>query len=67
MKVLFENSYGERRIISEIKNEDEVYSVINNFLKQHNYKSPYVRSWEQDGYKWYDVGSHSEFFLLEKK
>ena len=58
------------------ENTEEVYRSINDFIKQANaekpkgttpFKSYYIRSWEQDGKTWYDVGSHSEFFYTTKE
>lgn len=76
MKVYFENSQGERRVIAEIQNENEVGSVINNFIAECNAKKPagvnpfksyYCRSWENEYNEIvYDVGSHSEFFILKR-
>lgn len=76
MIVYFENSWGERRVIAEIQSENEMGKVIVDFIAQCNAKKPagakpfvsyYTRSWKNDeGLTVYDVGSHSEFFLLEE-
>ena len=76
MKLYFENSNGERRIIAECKTENEVYNAINAFIltcnrnkpKDKQFKTHYIRSWtDTDENKklrtWYDVGSWSEFFF----
>ncbi len=71
MTLWFENSYGDARKIATCKTHDDVYKEINKFIEQCNAKKPkgarpfkshYIRSWDQDGKTWYDVGSHSEFF-----
>ena len=71
MTLWFENSYGDTRKIATCKTRDDVYKEINSFIEQCNAKKPkgarpfkshYIRSWDQDGKTWYDVGSHSEFF-----
>lgn len=76
MILWFENRYGEARQIAYCENTEEVYRSINDFIKQANaakpkgttpFKSYYIRSWEQDGKTWYDVGSHSEFFYTTKE
>lgn len=64
MQLYFENKYGSRRLIGEPKNSDESWKIINDFCDNHNFKINYVRSWvEPEGEKYYDVGSHSEFFI----
>ena len=65
MKLYFENRYGEERVIAEVQNEQEAMKEIKKFLDDHKYKSYYTRSWIANGRKWYDVGSHSEFFILD--
>ena len=68
MKLYFENSHGERRIIAEPQNEDEAWKEIHKFCKDRNFKIYYVRGWlTSDGAKAYDVGSHTEFFYLYDK
>lgn len=64
MKIYFENRYGERRLLAERDTQDGVWQVINNFLTQHRYEAPYVRSWTDEEGTWYDVGSWSEFFIV---
>lgn len=65
MKLYFQNSYGGERVIAEVQNEQEAMKEIEKFLDDHNYKSYYTRSWIENGQKWYDVGSWSEFFILD--
>lgn len=76
MTLWFENSYGDARIVAQCKTTDEVYKAINKFIKDANarkpkgaqpFKSYYMRTWEQDGKTWYDVGSHTEFFFTTKE
>lgn len=68
MKLYFENSRGERRIIAEPKTEEEVYKEIHKFCEDRNFKIYYTRSWRDgDGLKVFDVGSWSEFFYLDDK
>ena len=76
MILWFENRYGEARQIAYCENTEDVYRSINDFIKQANaakprgstpFKSYYIRTWEQDGKTWYDVGSHSEFFYTTKE
>ena len=65
MKLFFRNSRGEERVIAEPSNGEEVNKEINKFLDDHKFKSYYTRVWEADGRLVFDVGSHTEFFLLE--
>ena len=67
MKLYFENSYGERRIIAEPNTEEEITKEIYKFCEDRNFKIYYVRTWRnEEGLKVYDVGSWSEFFLSEQ-
>ena len=62
----FIRSNGEKLLVeSEIK-EDNTIKFIKKFVKEKNpnFKIYYFRSWEEDSGIMYDVGSHTEFFLL---
>lgn len=64
MKIYFENSHDQRRLIGSADNSNESWKMIHDFCEERNFKIPYVRSWvTPDGEKWYDVGSHTEFFI----
>lgn len=66
MKLLFQNSRGEERVIAEPTNREEISKEINKFLDDHNYKSYYMTVCEDDnGRLRIDVGSWSEFFYIE--
>lgn len=66
MKLYFENSYGERRVIAEPETKEEAMREMHKFCDDRNFKIYYTRSWRnEDGLKVYDVGSWSEFFLLD--
>ena len=66
MKLLFQNSRGEERVIAEPQNREEVVKEINKFLDDHNYKSYYMNVCEYDNGKLrIDVGSWSEFMIVE--
>lgn len=65
MKLYFENSYGEERIIAEPKNEREAVKEIYKFCEERNFKIYYHRTWMSGNRKKFDVGSHTEFFYLE--
>lgn len=66
MKLYFENSKGEKRLIAEPQTEQEAMKVIKEFCDERDFKIYYTRVWgTPDGYKKYDVGSWSEFFILD--
>lgn len=68
MKLLFRSSNGNERIIAEISSLDEANIEIDKFLEEHNYISYYRRLWnESDNRMVIDVGSWSEFFVLERE
>lgn len=68
MKLYFENSYGERRLIAEPLSEENASEIIYAFCEERNFRIYYTRTWrEPDGLKWYDVGSHTEFFMLDDR
>lgn len=66
MNVYFENSEGNKRIIGKnIPTHKDAYKCINEFLGNHNFKSYYMRTWYDGDYTVVDVGSHTEFFLID--
>ena len=66
MNVYFRDSNGKKRFLQSAPTEDFVWKIIKKFLDDHNFKSYYTRTWFADGYTWYDVGSHTEFFLVDE-
>lgn len=68
MILYFENSRGERRIIAELRTEEEANKEIHKFCDDRNFKIYYTRTWrDKDGLKWYDVSSHTEYFILDDR
>jgi len=66
MNLYFRDSYGRKRLIaSNLQLEKEIWGHIKKFLDDHNFKSYYTRMWYKNGYTWYDVGSHAEFFIVD--
>ena len=64
MRLYFENSRGQRRLIATPKTTEETWHIIHNFCNERNFRIYYVRTWvEPNGEKYYDVGSHTEFFI----
>ena len=68
MKLYFENSRGNRRIIGKPQTEDDAWKIIKEFCENRHFKIYYIRTWrDNDGLKVYDIGSHTEFFYLDDK
>ena len=66
MILKFDNGYNEREI-GRPHNEEEVFQIMNNFMKERNYESFYIRFWKENDVIIYDVGSWSQFFKLYLK
>lgn len=66
IRVIFRNSFEKEKELAIVETKEQANKVIDNFLNKYNYKSYYWRRWvEEDDREWIDVGSHSEFFILE--
>lgn len=63
-KVIFENSRHEEREIGTVVDMNGAYKIIDKFLDEHNFKSYYKRTWEENGRTKVDVGSWSEFLYI---
>lgn len=65
-KVLyFEDSKGKRRKLGVVNSDDETFEMIGKFLENYpHFKWYYTRVTERDNEKRYDVGSHTEFFVV---
>lgn len=61
----FENSKGERREIGKPKDCENAWELIHSFCEERKYQIYYTRMWDEDNAKKFDVGSHTEFFILE--
>ena len=66
MKLIFQNSRGEERVIAEPLNREEVNKEINKFLDDHNYKSYYQNVCDCENGVRIDFGSWLEFFYIEE-
>lgn len=62
----FLSSYGEKRLVRENIEPETAMGYINEYIAtlNSNFKVYYVRTWESEEGTMYDVGSHSEFFLV---
>ena len=66
MNLYFRDSYGHKRLLaSNINSKEDVWKCIQAFLDKHDFKSYYTRMWYADDYTWYDVGSHTEYFMVD--
>ena len=67
----FLDSRGAKRLVQTNVEPETAMSEITNYIKtiNPNYKIYYYRTWysEKDNGTLYDVGSHTEFFLLSKE
>lgn len=59
----FINSRDQYRLLKKDVTWDEVFQIITEFLKEHNFAHYYTRTWMTDEGVMLDVGSHTEFFL----
>ncbi len=66
MKVYFRDSYGKKRLLKEVETKENAWRVIQEFLDDHDFTSYYTRLWFTEGYTWFDVGSHTEYFLVDE-
>ena len=62
----FLSSYGEKRLVRENIDPETAMGYINEYIAtlNPNFKVYYVRTWESEKGTMYDVGSHTEFFLV---
>ena len=65
MKLYFENSKGTRKLISNPPTVKDMWAEINRFLEKHNFKSYYSRVNFCEKEWVIDVGSHTEFFIVQ--
>lgn len=65
IKVIFQDSNGQERLLSEVETEQDGQKVINDFLAEHNFVSYYQNIYALGNRKYIDVGSWSEKFIFE--
>ena len=64
MELYFKTS-KEKRLIASPIDEDDALNYIYKFCEERNFRIYYVRTWNENDYKIFDVGSHVEFFHLK--
>lgn len=67
MNVFFKRHNNSTVKIGQCCNYDDAWEVIAQFLREKRYSYYYIRTWMHDDEKWYDVGSHTEFFVVTPK
>lgn len=65
MLLYFEDSKGQRRLMSNPTTVSDMWKDINSFLDEHNYKSKYSRINFGETEWVIDVGSHTECFIVK--
>lgn len=65
MRLYFRRSDNRRKFLCRVFTKEDAIKAISNFLDQHYYKSYYTRTWREGDEVWIDVGSWSEFFVVE--
>lgn len=72
MTLYFKDRFGNLREVAPISEPDackEVGAAIHRFCKERDYTIPYTRIWnephEDESATWFDVGSHTEFFIVK--
>ena len=65
MKLLFQNYEGKERAIADVNSFTEANEEMDKFMSERNFKSYYKRMWNKDNNLFIDVGSWSEFFIIE--
>lgn len=65
MKLLFQSSNGSESVIAEVNSFAEANEEMDKFMEERNFQSYYKRLWDRDGRLMVDVGSWTEFFIVE--
>ena len=52
--------------MSDVYTPEQAWKIMKKFMDDHNFTSYYTRTWFANGYTWYDVGSHTEYFLVDE-
>lgn len=68
MKLYFQHADGFRELICETDEKKYLGDALKDLHKRDpNYKTYYQRCWEdKDGFIWVDVGSHTQYYVIEK-
>ena len=50
--------------INEFESEEDALAEIKRFTKECGYTIPYWRVTSHEDYKWYDIGSYTQFYKI---
>ena len=69
MFLYFERSNGEKVLVKENVEERKILQEIRNYVAKlnPNFEIHYFRCWKTEEGMMYDVGSHTEFFIVTEK
>ncbi len=70
MTLYFEHATGKRTPVKKhVSGVDEALRLIAVDVAKRNpaYQIPYTRYWEGSEGIWFDVGSHTEFYILKEE
>ena len=60
----FKRKNGTYILLLKDCTEKDGWKAAHEFMTEHNFQAPYIRTWyDPSENKWFDVGSHSEFFV----
>ena len=60
----FLRSNNEYLVLNDYCTEEEGWKAAHEFMTNHGFEAPYIRTWfDTKGNKWFDVSSHTEFFV----
>lgn len=65
MHTLYLNSNNTLTKLTTLSTDKQIFQYINQYLKDHNFKSYYMRFWNRDNQTYIDYGSHVDFFVVE--
>ena len=57
--------FGTKDVLKKNVLEKDIIKFINEWCRQNDFKSYYIRVWEKDGKKVHDFGSHSLYIVYE--
>ena len=67
MKLEYIDAKDNRTFIANVDSVDDALKVISDWCKETGFKCYYVRVADHPDFWWFDYGSHSCFFELQKK
>lgn len=65
MYTLYLKSNNTLTKLNTLSTDKQIFQYINQYLKDNNIKSYYMRLWSRDNQTYIDYGSHVDFFVVE--